>query len=170
MIMNPQRCLLFFTLMWGCSLGAVAQEIPTPKGVPILSISGSIGNTNTGAAAILDLQTIENLPQDSFTTKTPWHEGEVRFTGVRMDRLMERLEARGTRVTVHALNDYTTTIPIEDFKRFGVLLAFQRNGKYMSVRDKGPLFIIYPFDQHRELRSQTYFGRSAWQVSRIVVE
>jgi len=40
----------------------------------------------------------------------------------------------------------------------------------MQVRDKGPLFIIYPYDSMQELQSQTYYTRSAWQVAKLIVE
>jgi hypothetical protein len=40
----------------------------------------------------------------------------------------------------------------------------------MPVRDKGPLFIIYPFDSKPELKSQTFYGRAVWQVAKIVVK
>jgi hypothetical protein len=50
-----------------------------------------------------------------------------------------------------------------------VILAIKRNGEYMSVRDKGPLFVIYPYDSSPDLKSQTYYARSAWQVAKIDV-
>jgi len=37
------------------------------------------------------------------------------------------------------------------------------------VRDKGPLFMIYPFDAQPELRSAVYYSRSVWQLSEIEV-
>jgi hypothetical protein len=51
-----------------------------------------------------------------------------------------------------------------------VILALKRDGEYMPVRDKGPLFIIYPYDNAPELRSQQFYSRSVWQVSRLVVK
>ena len=45
-----------------------------------------------------------------------------------------------------------------------VLLALKRNGAYMPVRDKGPLFIVYPYDSSPELKHQKYYSRSAWPV------
>jgi hypothetical protein len=78
--------------------------------------------------------------------------------------------ATGTSVVAYALNDYSTEIPMEDFTRYGVLLALKRNGEYMPVRDKGPLFIVYPYDSMPELKHQKYYSRSAWQVARMVVE
>jgi hypothetical protein len=51
-----------------------------------------------------------------------------------------------------------------------VLLARLLDDKPMAVRDKGPLFIIYPFDSSAELRTTVYFSRSAWQLKSIEVQ
>lgn len=63
-----------------------------------------------------------------------------------------------------------SSLPMEDFKKFNVILAMKRDGNYMPVRDKGPLFIIYPYDSDPQLQSQTYYTRSAWQVAKLIVE
>ena len=68
------------------------------------------------------------------------------------------------------MNDYTTEIQMEDFTKHHAILALKRNGEYMPVRDKGPLFVVYPYDSDPELKSQTYYSRSAWQVARLVVK
>jgi hypothetical protein len=39
----------------------------------------------------------------------------------------------------------------------------------MAVREKGPLFIIYPFDSAPELKNARYYSRSAWQLKAIEV-
>ncbi len=52
--------------------------------------------------------------------------------------------AKGTSARVLALNDYTTIIPIDDFYKFPVIMALKMNGQYMRIRDKGPLFVVYP--------------------------
>ena len=51
-----------------------------------------------------------------------------------------------------------------------LLLARLLDDKPMAVRDKGPLFIIYPFDQHEELRTALYLSRCAWQLKAIEVQ
>lgn len=104
------------------------------------------------------------------STKTPWYEGVVTFEGVPMDKLMKMVGAKGTSVRAVALNDYAINIPISDFAEYGTMLAIKRDGQYMPVRDKGPLFIVYPFDSNSELQTQTYYGRSAWQLAKLVVE
>ena len=112
---------------------------------------------------------LEALGMDSFETTTPWYNGAVRFEGVRMHRLLQTVGASGDSVTAVALNDYTTDIPLADFKRYGVLLAMKRDRNDMPVRDKGPLFIVYPYNSKPELQSQKFYSRSAWQVASLEV-
>jgi len=78
--------------------------------------------------------------------------------------------AQGRQLMAFALNDYKTSIPVEDAHRYDVIVARLLNGQSMSVREKGPLFIIYPFDDLPELRTETHYGRSAWQLKTLQVE
>ena len=103
-------------------------------------------------------------------TTTPWYSGKVRFDGVSLNKLMDLVGAKGKSARVLALNDYTTIVPIDDFDKFPVILALKMNGEYMRIRDKGPLFIVYPYDSSPELQNQIYYSRSAWQVSKIIIE
>lgn len=148
---------------------AAPVTLPAPKGRVLLTVSGKIDAFNVGQKAEFDLPMLESLGVSSFTTSTPWYNSPMTFSGVPMEKLMQAVHASGTYVTARALNDYETRIPISDFGRFNVLLAFKRNGTYMPVSDKGPLFIVYPYDSNPELKTQKYYSRSAWQLSRLVV-
>jgi hypothetical protein len=119
---------------------------------------------------VFDRAMLEALGTVSFETATPWYDKPMRFEGVPMSRLLETVQAYGDRVVATALNDYATEIPISDFAAFGTILAMKRDGTPLSVRDKGPLFIIYPFDSNPELRQQRYYGRSAWQLAQLAVK
>jgi hypothetical protein len=148
---------------------AYAATLAAPTERPVLTITGKIGVTNKDNTAQFDRPMLEALGMVAVETTTPWHEGKVKFEGIPVDKLMKQVGATGDRVVVTALNDYTTEIPMEDFAKYKVILAIKRNGEYMPVRDKGPLFIIYPYDSDPELKSQTYYARSAWQVAKIDV-
>ena len=143
------------------------QGLSSPTGKPILTITGKIRVCNTEDAAQFDRPMLEALGLAEFTTKTPWYNDPVSFEGVPMVRLVEAVGAYGGTAIATALNDYETTIPVADFGEFNVLLALKRNGAYMPISDKGPLFIIYPFDSNPTLRTQKYFSRSAWQLSKL---
>ena len=83
---------------------------------------------------------------------------------------MQSVGATGERLVAIALNDYSSELPIEDFAKYNVVLALKRDGEYMPVRDKGPLFIVYPFDSNPDLKAQKYYSRSVWQVARIEIK
>ncbi|KAB0265797.1 oxidoreductase [Microvirga brassicacearum] len=149
---------------------ASAESLKTPTEKPILTISGKIALKNEGDSAQFDRAMLESLGMVTVETSSPWYKGLVKFEGISLDKLMSYVGATGDRVTVIALNDYSTEIPIKDFSDHNTIIALKRDGEYMSVREKGPLFIIYPFDSKPELKSQTYYGRSAWQVAKIIVK
>jgi hypothetical protein len=157
------------TTSLGFSRRTTAASLPQPTERPILTVSGKMTNVNKGDTAQFDRPMLEALGMSGFETTTPWYPGPVRFDGIRMDRLLEALGASGDRVLAYALNDYATELPVSDFATYGVLLALKRDGEYMPVRDKGPLFIVYPFDSKPELRHQRFYSRSAWQLARLDV-
>jgi hypothetical protein len=132
----------------------------------VLTLSGKLGRSATIDLTMADLR---KLPQAEIRTTTPWHDGTQVFVGVPLAALLEHVGAAGQNLQVTALNKYQTIIPVEDAKRKPIL-AYLRNGAPMAVRDKGPLFIIYPYDSDPALKSELYFGRSAWQVRSIAVD
>ena len=85
---------------------------------------------------------------------TPWYDDAVTFEGVPLDELMDAVGARGDTVLAIALNDYTAEVLISDFEDHGAILAIKRDGEYMTVRAKGPLFIVYPYDSDEALHNQ----------------
>ena len=147
-----------------------AGTLPKPEGKVLLTLTGNIANTNADGKAVFDTASLEKLGMMSFQTTSPWYNGRTTFTGSSLQKLMDYVGAKGSVVKVTALNDYTTVIPLSDFKKYNVILALKINGEYMRVRDKGPLFIVYPYDSVPELNNQVYYSRSAWQVSRMSIE
>lgn len=75
--------------------------------------------------------------------------------------------ASGDTIRAVALNDYAVSIPTADAVEGGPIVAYARNGEEMSIRDKGPLWIIYPFDDNETYKTEEYYSRSIWQLDRI---
>lgn len=124
-------------------------------------------NGTPSTARHFDLAGLEALGVEDVVTVTPWTEAETRFSGVRLRRLLELAPAPVTEIHVVALNDYTATIPAQEARDYAIILATRRNDQLMPVRDKGPLWIIYPLSQHPELDTTTTHQRMVWQISRI---
>lgn len=151
------------------ALAAPAQALEAPAGKVLLTISGSLQASNQDGRAVFDMAMLASLPQHSFTTKTPWYPGPRKFTGPLLRDVLAAAGAQGKTIEAIALNDYKVTIPVEDTQQHGVLLARLLDDQPMAIRDKGPLFIIYPFDSETRLRSSIYYSRSAWQVKALAI-
>ena len=149
--------------------GAMAQTttatLPQAERV-VLTVEGKLRD---GKPVDLTMEALRKLPKARIATTTPWHDGEQVFEGVPLAALLDHVGARGETLHVIALNKYRTEIPVSDLGRQPIL-AYLRNGAPMSVRDKGPLFVIYPYDRDPALKSELYYGRSAWQVRSISVD
>jgi hypothetical protein len=154
------------------ALGAVrsgAEPLPAPAGEPILTVAGAIATTNGDGVLALDAALFDALPQHSFTTGTIWTEGSATYSGVLLRDLLAAAGVTGGTLTLIALNDYQISMPVEDAAADGPLLANRVDGQPMSVRDKGPVWLIYPYDDVAGYRSEQTYARSIWQLSRIEV-
>ena len=169
--MNLRRHFAIATaLLLGTWLTTPALALDAPKERPVLTVSGKIGVKNVGETARFDMKMIESLPQRSFTTTTPWFDKPVKFTGPLLSDVLAAVKASGTTVNAVAINDYKISIPLTDITKFQVIMARQINDKDIPVREKGPLFVVYPFDSDAALRTSTYYERSIWQLKALEVQ
>lgn len=148
---------------------ATAGELPAPAGTVVLTVTGAITNSNADGAAAFDLAALEALQSRSGTMETPWTTGKTTFSGPLLRAVLTAVGAKGKTIRLIALNDYASDIPLADATDLDTILATRMDGKLMSVRDKGPLFLIYPFDQDRALYNEKYFSRSVWQIREVKV-
>ncbi|SFH28422.1 molybdopterin-dependent oxidoreductase [Modicisalibacter xianhensis] len=151
------------------SIGSQALALEAPTGPVILVVSGDITETNVGDEAHFDSDMLQVLEQRETVTGTPWHEGRVTFNGPLGRALLETVGAQGDTMKVVALNDYSSEIPVADFAQHDVILAMSADGRRLRVRDQGPLFVIYPFDETPALLNEEVITRSVWQVKAIEI-
>lgn len=154
---------------------AVAAQLPPPKGRVLLEVSGLIDASNAvdeqgQPVARFDLAALEDMPQTTLETTTEWTEGLQVFEGVRLRDLLDMLNAPGSQIRAIALNDYEATLPTSDADTFGVLLAIRQNGDLMRIRDKGPIWIIYPSSVGARHLSDPNSMKMVWQLNRLVIE
>jgi len=161
---------LILVMALSLPLRAVAQDLAPPRGEVLLTISGAISQTNVGGTAQFDEALLETLGPVTIETSTIWTDGVQRFTGVPLARLMQAVGASGKTLKATAINDYAIDIPKSDWVEDGPIVAYLRNDKPMSVREKGPLWIVYPYDTNPAYQGEVTYSRSIWQLDRITVE
>ncbi len=171
--MNPQparrACLArLLALPVGCIAHPLAG-LAADAGPVVLSVSG---NLRPGAPVRFDMAALAALPQHSVVTSTPWYSRPRQFTGPLLRDVLQAAGAQttATRLRLTALNDYRVDIPVADVQAYDVILARLRDGQPMAVRDKGPLFVMYPFDSVADLRTAVHYSRAIWQVHSLEVQ
>ncbi|MCL7940323.1 molybdopterin-dependent oxidoreductase [Halomonas sp. ATCH28] len=149
---------------------ALASPLPAPSGKVLLMLSGDIARANVGEEAHFDRAMLEALPGRVIETHTPWHRDRGRYEGPLLRTLLETVGAGDAeQVRIRALNHYEAEVPVADFRRHDVILAMTRDGEPLTIREYGPLFVLYPFDEHPELLTEAIRFRSVWHVERIIV-
>lgn len=158
-----------FMAATGCTLAA-ALVAPAHAADTLLTACGRIGGgvDADGCRRYTRVQ-FERLPQTSFTTTSPWHRDPMTYTGVSVKDFAQAIEARGNRIRLIALNDYSVTADVDQLVANGAILAHLRNGQPMPIADKGPVFVMFPFSSNAKLRADSIYVQAVWQLSRIEI-
>ena len=124
--------------------------------------------THDDATIEYDLAALEALPQTEFTTKNSFIDDASVFSGPLLRDVLElsNLLNEDT-ITLRAANDYEITYPVSDATDYDVIIATQRDGDEMSVREKGPLWLMYPFSDFPELSDDLFKSRLVWQLVEV---
>lgn len=166
----PRSWPIAALLFWLLAGTATAGCLPDPEGEVILVVEGDIGCANGEETARFDREMLRAVGAETITTATIWTDGRQSFTGVPIARLLAAVQARGDTLVAQAINDYAMRVPVGELVADGAILAFERNGRPMTVRDKGPLWIVYPWDDDPDLRTEAIYARSIWQLARIRID
>lgn len=148
---------------------ATLSVASSAQAVGNLTVSGKTGEGQQ-VRIVLDLADLERMPQHSFSTNSPWTKEPQEYTGPLLRDVLALLKSSGTQIHAIALNEYKVTIPVEDARRFDVIVAHRINNKPIPIRERGPYFVMYPFDQRPELQRADYYNRSIWQLKSILIE
>jgi len=162
-----KACCLVLAL--GLTIPATAQDSASPAGNVLLTVTGVLSVTNTNDALALDREMLMALPMTTFSTSTIWTEGEHSFTGVSLADFANAVGVDSGHFLARAINDYTVEIPISDAVENGPIVAYLMDGAAIPVRDKGPLWVIYPYDINADYRSEVIYTRSIWQLDRLEI-
>jgi len=148
---------------------ALAKDLEYPSGEVVLIVAGNITRTNSELGAEFDIAMLEKLGTTTITTNTAWTDEVTDFTGVRVEALLAAVGAGSSSFRAEAIDDYWYDIKDIDFQKFPAIIAHMRNGELMSIRNLGPLWIMFPFDEFPELQTEHHRASSVWQLNKITV-
>ena len=156
---NLSKTITAAALTMGLASAAAAQD---EEAVLNVTLAGETHN--------FTLSDLQSMPVSSFETTTIWTDGAQEFVGVSLKDLFDTLNVEDGTITATAINDYAVEIPMSDAVEDGPIIAYHTNGEEMSRRDKGPLWVVYPYDSDIAYQTELVYSRSIWQLDRISVE
>lgn len=152
-----------------------ADVLPKPGGPVILTISGNVENRNSDRAAVFDREMLQDqiltgLPRTTINSATAWTTGIAEFEGVLLKDILTLVGASGNQIIATALNDYSIAIPYTHVTKYKILLAMKMNGKAMRVRDKGPIWMIYPTESVKKSKGNPLNNFMVWQLAGLDIK
>lgn len=121
----------------------------------------------TGPGIALDRAALEALPQISFETTTIWTEGRIAFRGPRLRDVLALAGIAEGRILLRALNDYEVEMGLDELGDDWPIIATRQNGQAFDVRDQGPLWLVYPYDDEIDLSRERIHTLSVWQLVQV---
>jgi hypothetical protein len=155
------------------ALIALTSSLSIANDQTILTVTGNITKTNqpNNRSFVFSFDELSKLSNTVVRTKTKWT-ATSNFAGPMMRDVLNFLGANrdAKNVEVRCHNNFVVTIPISDFKRWEVILAYSQNGQRLTMATKGPLWMMYPIDKYAsELNNNLTQSKLAWAVKELVV-
>jgi hypothetical protein len=182
-----QLCRAIAILVAAWALPALGQQLAEPKSTTLVTVTGDITRTNRGPydeardayfkhlgivftkAAAFDAAMLASMAQRTVRTDFP-KGGKVRsFTGPLLADVLAAAGAAGSTATITAMDGYAAELPIDDIKKFGVILALTESGKPLGIGDTGPAWVIFPRLDNPALKGRNDDGW-VWAVVAISVK
>lgn len=147
------------------STSVFADEAGTAADGVLLRIDIATGSRS------FDLAQLDALPQLTFRTSTPWTEGQITFSGPPLRIVLLHADVGELESFVaHALNRYVIEFDPEDIEEDYPIIATRMDGKPLSKRTLGPLWVLYPYDLDSRYRTEDIYSHSIWQLVRIIAK
>ncbi len=185
--MKPNFRIIYAIVCLVAAMGAASLRAQAADGPVMLTVAGAIAHANRGPvdsfddgffnsgqiafdkAAAFDIADLQALGLKRLEVRYPdWPKGFV-FEGPLLGDVLAKAGATGKVVRVQALDGYAVEIPMDDVRKYPIVLAIKRDGRFLGIGDRGPAWVVFPRDDYPELKTQDD-SKWVWAVYYIHVE
>lgn len=107
------------------------------------------------------------LGTTTLETTTPWTDGRLQFAGASLAAVLDDAGVEAEQLLARALNGYSVVISVPAAIAAGAFIAVQIDGQPMRVRNKGPFWIVFPWDEQPDLLNREVRSWSVWQLQQL---
>lgn len=177
-----RMALVLLTVAATMAAGAAAGLAVTPAEIDIMPVRPADVPAAVPGPILLTVETpsgpraydqvaLEALGTHVLDARLIWEGEDGLYHGVLLADLLADAGMDGaSSVLVRAVDGYSAVIPREDWVRWPLLLATRQDGRPMTVRNKGPLRLLYPLPPEVVLDMPETDSRWVWMVDRIEPE
>ena len=143
--------------------------------LPLLSAASekallNINSVSQGISAQYTLSQLLQLPQHEILANIPWTNETHSYSGPYLEDVLALADTTGKWLTLYALDRYQISFSFDRIRQYKPILALTVDRKKLTVRTKGPIWLILPVDDYRELDAAIYHDYMVWQLIKITVE
>ena len=111
------------------------------------------------------------MPVATVTTSTVWNPRSA-WTGPSLQTVIAAagMKPGAKQLRVTALDNFESVIPLSDLATYKPVLAHSLNAKQLKGSKYGPLYVVFPRDDHSELLNPAAEAKMVWAVCKINVE
>lgn len=154
-------------------LGLTLTVAPVPAKAADTSLTLEIVFNNESESVSFSHLELDTLTQHSIETTSPYTEGSQQFTGPLLTTVLRRATnsdwSDQTKLTLTALNDYVVTTTVDKLRNSQAIVATKKGGVRLSVRERGPFWIMIPLSDRPELDNEDFHRLMIWQLSKIEI-
>lgn len=144
---------------------------PALASEPLLTLQAA-----DGRQAVLDRAALEALPQHEFSTETQWTWEEQRYSGPLLSDVLDLAGLPGPTsggvIELVADDGYHSRIELGEAAQYFAptypIIATRINGAPFPLEENGPLWVMFPYDEHPELDIEAVHHMTVWQLLQIV--
>lgn len=150
------------------SVAAVTAFLPlrAHASATLLTVGGDISGQNPRSFTDNDLS---ELKQIEFSTSTIWTNTKAKFAGPPLQGLLDEVGAGPGSLRLRAVNDYMVVMPRDHIEAAAPIIANRIDGRPYNIRNKGPLWLVFPYDTHTRFQSEEVYAFSIWQLTHIEI-
>jgi len=128
----------------------------TPPYPPISELVGSLGqvlivntdpSTSCGPKQLaFSVKQLEALPQTNFKTRHTWSSEAQEFSGPLLADVLNLVCPKARDIYLRSLDQYSVMVNFSKGSEFKPILALKVDGKPLTVREKGPIWVMVDAD------------------------
>lgn len=111
---------------------------------------------------------LQELPQHTFKTRHTWAAEAQEFTGPLLADVLKLICPSAQNLYLRSLDQYSVMVNFKKILNYQAILALKINGKTLSIREKGPLWLMIDTDGHK-VPTRSLDNLFVWQLYYIRV-